>query len=336
MSTCTILRCTVAFIAALFFSAAAHAQLFRAYLASDGNDANPCTLAAPCRLLPAALTAVASGGEIWMLDSANYNSGPVLITKSVTILAVPGALGSVVANGGNAININNSVEVALRNLVIVPLTGGGGTSGISLTANGAELTVENCLIANLPGYGIAGSNLVTLRVTDSTIRGNGVNGVLVQGGARISVTRATISGNAGAGLVVYGSGANTMIADITSSTLEGNSNSGLVVQSVTASSVVKVSIRDSLIAGNSTGVFVQSGAGASVTVSASNNTISNNSDGIVSMGSGAKVWASANTVSDNSFNGLNNISGLFESAGNNAVRNNTTNKAGTITVVAME
>jgi len=54
------------------------------------------------------------------------------------------------------------------------------------------------------------------------------------------------------------------------------------------------------------------------------------------MGSGAKVWASANTVSDNSFNGLNNISGLFESAGNNAVRNNTTNKAGTITVVAME
>ena len=38
-----------------------------------------------------------------MLDSANYNTGPVNVTKSVTILAVPGALGSVVATGGDAI-----------------------------------------------------------------------------------------------------------------------------------------------------------------------------------------------------------------------------------------
>jgi hypothetical protein len=32
-----------------------------------------------------------------MLDSANYNVGQVNITKSVTILAVPGVVGSVVA-----------------------------------------------------------------------------------------------------------------------------------------------------------------------------------------------------------------------------------------------
>ena len=49
----------------------AHAQIFRAYLTLDGNDANPCRLQLPCRLFPAALTAVQSGGEIWMLDSAN-------------------------------------------------------------------------------------------------------------------------------------------------------------------------------------------------------------------------------------------------------------------------
>ena len=36
-------------------SIAAHAQLFRAYLSLNGSDANPCTLVAPCRLLPAAL-----------------------------------------------------------------------------------------------------------------------------------------------------------------------------------------------------------------------------------------------------------------------------------------
>ncbi len=106
-------------------SASANAQLFRAYVAQTGNDANPCTLPAPCRLLPAALAAVASGGEIWMLDSANYNTATVNITKSVSILAVPGVVGSVVATGGPAINISTAgVNVALRNLVITPLPGG--------------------------------------------------------------------------------------------------------------------------------------------------------------------------------------------------------------------
>jgi len=86
----------LALVAALWVCSIAHAQLFRAYLASDGNDGNPCTLYAPCRLLPAALNAVADGGEIWMLDSANYNTSTVVISKSVSILAVPGVVGSVV------------------------------------------------------------------------------------------------------------------------------------------------------------------------------------------------------------------------------------------------
>ena len=83
--------------AALLLSSSAGAQLFRSYIASDGSDANPCTLPQPCRLLPAALAAVADGGEIWMLDSANYNTGPVTIGKSVAILAVPGAVASVLS-----------------------------------------------------------------------------------------------------------------------------------------------------------------------------------------------------------------------------------------------
>jgi hypothetical protein len=60
---------------------------------------NNCSLSTPCRLLPrAAQTDI--NGEIWMLDSANYNTGTVVINKSVTILAIPGAVGSVVAQGG--------------------------------------------------------------------------------------------------------------------------------------------------------------------------------------------------------------------------------------------
>ena len=65
----------LALIAAFCLAGAtAHAQSFRTYLASYGSDTNPCSVTAPCRLLPAALNAVADGGDIWMLDSANSPS----------------------------------------------------------------------------------------------------------------------------------------------------------------------------------------------------------------------------------------------------------------------
>src|SRR3954466_3122286 len=122
-------------VAALLMSGAAHAQLFRAYLASYGNDANPCTVGSPCRLIPAALAAVASGGEIWMLDSANYNSATVDINKSVSILAIPGEAGSIVALGGaSAMSMATAgSKVALRNVVITNNAVSPGSHGITIT-----------------------------------------------------------------------------------------------------------------------------------------------------------------------------------------------------------
>ena len=332
--TCHIaLRAMFSLTLGLFLSATAHAQLFRTYIAPDGVDGNPCTLAAPCRLLPAALATVIDGGEIWMLGSANYNTGPVNIAKSVTILAVPGALGSVVAIGGNAINIATAgVKVSLRNLVIVPFVGGGGFHGIQMTA-GASLTVENCLIANLPETGIVVTGVTSVVVTDTTIRSNR-NGLLLQDGARATVTRATISGHISTGIYVGGNVAITTTADIADTTVSNN-DQGIRAQSANAGAIVKVSVRDSRAVRNgSHGVTAESLATGSVTLSASNNIISNNNSvGIFTVSPGAKVWASGNTVSDNG-TGLNNQGGLLESAGDNAVRNNTTQSSGVITAVA--
>jgi hypothetical protein len=330
-----VLRSAFAFVVTLLLSATAQAQLFRSYLAPApaGNDANPCTLPLPCRLLPVALAAVADGGEIWMLDSANYNTGPVAITKSVTILAVPGVVGSVLATGGNAIDIATAgVKVALRNLVIVPFPGGGGINGINMTA-GAGLTVENCLIANLPQHGIVVNTAASVRVTDTTIRDNGSTGLWLLNGARATVTRATISGNASEGVYVAGGLASTTTtADVADSTMDGN-DYGVFALSNNATAVLKVSVRDSRAVRNGfAGVLAQSDLGAAVTLSASNNMISNNGTGIAAYSAG-RVWASGNTVSDNG-NGLYNNGGLFESAGNNAVRNNGTDTFGTITVIA--
>jgi hypothetical protein len=328
---------SAALVVALLASATAHAQLFRAYLAPTGLDTNPCTLPAPCRLLPAALAAVAAGGEIWMLDSANYNTAPVAIAKSVTILAVPGAEGSVVATGGNAIDIGTAgVEVVLRNLVIGPLPGAGGQRGINLTA-GAGLTVEDCLIANLPAEGIVVGGAASLRLTNTTIRNNGNVGLSVVDGAQAIVTRALINGNSNSGIQVSGTVAGTARVDIADSTMDGNAQ-GITVNSQAASAVLRVSVRDSQIVRNANGgVVAISTSGASVTVSASRNIVSHNVTGIASNLAGAKVWASANTVTENSGDGLfNNNFGAFESAGDNSIHDNGANTSGPITVVPLK
>ena len=222
----------------------------------------------------------------------------------------------------------------MRNLVIVPLPGGGGNNGINMTA-GLRLTVENCLIANLPATGIYVNDGANVRVTDTTIR-DSTYGLWLEGGARATVMRATISGALFTALLVYGTGANTTTADIADSSIDAN-GTGVSAYSVDASGVVKVSVVDSLIARNGAfGLIAESDAGASVTLSASSNMISNNATaGMYSLGVGSKMWASGNTVSDNT-TGLHNNGGLFESAGNNAVRNNGTNKTGTISVIPME
>ena len=330
-----VLRGALACAATLFLSATAQAQMFRSYLASDGNDGNACTLAAPCRLLPAALAAVADGGEVWMLDSANYNTGPVNLTRSVTILAVPGALGSLVAAGGNAVNIATAgVKVALRNLVIVPLPGGGGTGGIVMTA-GDGLTVENCLIANLPGDAIVVNTAASVRVANTTIRDNGSVGVYLLNGARATVVRSTISGNNYGVAVMALAAGNATTADIASSTVDGG-GLGVYALSGNASASVKVSVHDSQLVRNmGQGVSGQSGAGGFVTLTVSRNIVANNNNGgIAALGAGTKVWASGNTVVDNMAVGLYNSGGLFESAGNNAVRNNGADASPTITTVA--
>ena len=171
-------------------------SLFRAYLSAAGSDSNPCTLPSPCRLLPAALAAVASGGEIWMLNSANYNTATVNVSKSVSILAMPGVVGSLVATGGPAISITASgLNVALRNLVIAPLAGGGATHGIVMTGD-STLIIEDSLIANLPQNGISLGGAGTLKVANSTLRNNaGAAFALAGGRAAISSTQMLANGN---------------------------------------------------------------------------------------------------------------------------------------------
>ncbi len=309
-----VVRSACAFVATLMLCTPVQAVgLFRAYLASYGSDASPCNLSAPCRLLPAALNAVADGGEIWMLDSANFNNAQVNIAKSVTILAIPGALGSVVAlGGGDAVNINTAgVNVTLRNLVIAPIAGGGGVNGIVMN-NGATLSVENSVLFNFTGgHGVRVTAPATVRIVDTVIR-NTSFGIWIQGGATASIAGTKVLGNGTIGL-------------------RANGNVGGLVTTV--------AVTDSVLTGHGFGVNAYADNATAVSrVSVIRSTITNSQEGVRSECFQGTVLV---TVSDSMVTG--NGTGLvqtpdpgcatLESLGNNTIRQNTNPTAGTITAV---
>lgn len=247
MKTATLLRIAIA-SSALFVSTA-HAQLFRAYLAADGNDANPCTLQAPCRLLPAALGAVASGGEIWMLDSANYNTGTVNITKSVSILAVPGVVGSVVATNGPAISIAASnLVVALRNLVIGPVvTLPPGSFGVRMEGSGTTLIIESSLIANLAEDGVFVQGTGNLKIAGTTLRNNGGYAVSLNNGARAAISGTQMLNNLNGGVFAFNSSeSRTTTASLDGCVISGGIDGVLATNSAN-DSTTRISITRSTI-----------------------------------------------------------------------------------------
>ena len=64
------------------WTAPAHARA-RTFVASYGNDANPCTFGSPCKTFQVAVNTVDAGGEVTAIDSAGF--GPLIIDKAVTI-----------------------------------------------------------------------------------------------------------------------------------------------------------------------------------------------------------------------------------------------------------
>lgn len=199
--------------------------LFRAYLASTGNDANPCTRAAPCRLLPAAIAAVQDSGEIWILDSANYNIGTVVFDRNVNVVAVPGVLGSIVARAANAdtLVVPDGVTVGLRNLDFTAFAGDtfltGQGIGVSTTGTG-KVYVEDCRFTGLRAAGIFVQGPGSATVMRSTFRGNG-SGITASGRPSVVVVDSTFLDNSTAVFsTVTAPGANTL--SVTRSVIRGS------------------------------------------------------------------------------------------------------------------
>ncbi len=156
-----------------------HAQLTRTWVSAAGDDSNTCALSDPCQTFAGALAKTAAGGYIGVLGPGGY--GHVVIDKSVTIDGGGAAIASVLETVPNAsaiyITAGNTDVVTLRNLSLVG--GKKSLNGIDLVT-AAALHVENCIISDFVGWGIAiepgTTNLdVTVSVENTLITGNGYN-----------------------------------------------------------------------------------------------------------------------------------------------------------------
>jgi hypothetical protein len=137
---------SIAFASALLIVAPPAWSQSHTWVSGVGDDANPCSLTAPCKTFAGAISKTAPGGEISVLDSGSF--GAFTINKAITIdggagvasvLTPPGTNGIVVQAGAND-------TVILRNLRIngVSQTAqGGGANGIRF-ASGKALVIEHC------------------------------------------------------------------------------------------------------------------------------------------------------------------------------------------------
>jgi hypothetical protein len=193
---------------------AAYAADNTRYISITGNNANACTLAAPCRTLRRGIEATPAGGELRILDSGAYGSNAV-IRKSLTI-----------SGNGNTVHLGKSVIVNDADAVVVlrglTLNGQGAADNDIAIFNAATVHIERCVIQDAEGSGIFIGSGGDLFVLDSIIRDNGFDGISVNPG-RVTVIRSTISANERVGLFLV---AGTMT--IESSAVHGN-NTGLEV-----------------------------------------------------------------------------------------------------------
>lgn len=324
----------------------------RTFVASGGSDSNNCSISAPCRSFGVALTHTDDAGEIVVLDSAGY--GRVTIGQSVSIIAPPGLYAGIsVFAGENGIDVAGAaIVVKLRGLTI---NGQGGDIGISFS-QGTRLYVEHCVISDMSSRGIRVQTGETY-VTDSTIRGNGGNGIRAESqskltvdrtrierhvvgvyatnGPNVTITNSILAGNNNGVDLINDDGASETIATVTNSSLSQNA-SGVTANSFGSGSTVRLFVEHNTISANGfTGVYMDSGSTGTLVAAVTDNTIGRNNRGIEAMGAGLAVTLATNTVVANTSSGIRQInSSLVRTRANNIVQDNGTDIVGTLTFVS--
>jgi Right handed beta helix region len=306
-------RVSVAACVAFAFSAAGQAADNFRYLSSTGSNANPCTLAQPCRSLQATINKTPVGGELRILDSGFFGNN-ANISRSITI----SGNGNTITLGA-PITINDAgATVALRGLV---LSGEGTTSDGIVVTTAAKVFIERCVV-----HGFAAS------------------GITIVGAADIFINDSTSRGNASSGLIVLEFGTTPIRLWVDNSRFESNGGVGIALQTGTAS------INRSVVSGNDRGIFIRGGPMNVTSTEVANNTIEGllldlggkvtlessvvrgNSVGLNIDDSSGTARIATSVFTDN-VTGIRNFGGTVLTRGNNTVWGNTTQTTGTLTAL---
>jgi len=360
--TCAL--ATVTFALSLFSATAAATTAQRTFVASTGNDANPCSIAQPCRGFARAMTQTSAGGEVIVLDSAGY--GKLTITQAVSINAPPGVYAGIsVFSGDDGITVNAAAgdKVTLRGLLV---NGQGGSNGIVFTG-GAELEIDRCIVSGMLVDGIdigAAAGMTT--IADTVVERNG--GVGIRFTNRLSgistgvLTSVRVSNNSSVGLIIdvgyqvqvrtsvfhqNNSGGvlaqavvngGTIVLDMTGSLVSGNGDYGVVLEILNVTTFVQAVLSDNVITDHRTaGIYAngQVGAAGGVHAVLIRNVVRGygTADGILVSNPNAEALLQGNVVSQTATGVVVQNSAIVRSRGDNVVDDNSTNKSGTVGAV---
>jgi hypothetical protein len=307
--SCVVTVNSSASVTAMFSSPGGSSPTARTWVSGTlGNDANPCTRAAPCLTFAAALALTTPGGEIDVLDPGDY--GPLTVTQSVTIAGDETAPGVVTPSGtgGIVVNAGASDVVSVRGLTF----NGSASTGVPAIQfnSGARLIVQSCAIAGFSVAGImfapATGSAAQMDIRKSSLVNNG-SGVLIRPAGGVAVRAALravqLNGNAGGGLRADGTqGSGTIGVTITDSTISQNSGNGINAVSGPGSVAIDI-FRATIDANGAAGVQSNQANGATARVTVGGSTIFGNSVGVTAVGGGSLLSSGNNQVVGNTTNG---------------------------------
>ena len=268
-------------------AAASGIPQMRTYVSGLGSDTNSCTASLPCSSFRVALAATAAGGEIYVLNSANY--GVVTINKAVTITS-EGAVAGVLATSGVGLTIQAGAGDVI-NLRGLDIDGGNsGSTGIQFVS-GQALNIQKSAVRGFANSGIAFSptGTASLSVSDTTVTGNHGNGILVSGTVKGALNRVTASGN-GVGIFASGAGVSLTLTD----TVASNNSYGV------GASASAMMVRNSTMSNNAVGISADRTATARVGQS----TVTGNGTGLQATNGGQVLSFGTNNVSGNGIDGV--------------------------------
>lgn len=293
----------ILFAASLACLQPALAQSPLAYVTTGGADSGACLITAPCASFGYALSQVALGGEIDVLSDGNFatNTFPyITIGAPVTI-----------DGGGHHVTVTNFGPCTPAAHAPAPAVPGNAQAAICIEAHALDAVSLRNLALNLQapsssgftGYGILNGTSVLL-VENVTIDGLFVSitdhlatfappnlnvGIYTQSGVTsLRNVRIQNASNGGAGVGVLATGG--AFVSVSNSSLIKN-DYGLAVQFA-----AQADVNNCVIYTNSTGVSTSGGAATGGTIRISGSSITNNTLGLQTTGTGASLISFGNNA----------------------------------------